>query len=104
RPPVPEPAAPAPAVAPTALAARSVAPAATDPPGGPGVPVPEAHTRIECFPEVVRHGERFALLDRAGLANPYFLVHEGGLTGTTVVDGRELLSFSGYNYLGMATD
>lgn len=66
--------------------------------------MPEEHTRIECFPEVVGHGERFALLTRTGLANPYFLVHEGGMTDTTVVGGRELLSFSGYNYLGMATD
>ncbi|MFJ8207843.1 aminotransferase class I/II-fold pyridoxal phosphate-dependent enzyme [Streptomyces sp. NPDC096033] len=82
----------------------AAAPATAGDPLPAGHPLPEEHTRIERFPEVVRHGERFALLDRAGLTNPYFLVHEGGLTGTTVVDGRELLSFSGYNYLGMATD
>lgn len=69
-----------------------------------GHPLPEEHTRIECFPEVTGHGERLGLLARAGLANPYFLVHEGGMTDTTVVDGRRLLSFSGYNYLGLATD
>ncbi|MFD7032607.1 type I polyketide synthase [Streptomyces sp. NPDC059917] len=67
--------------------------------GGP----PAEHTRIECFPEVTAHGERFALLSRSGLPNPYFLVHEGGMTDTTVVGGRELLSFSSYNYLGLAT-
>ncbi|MBT2449796.1 aminotransferase class I/II-fold pyridoxal phosphate-dependent enzyme [Streptomyces sp. ISL-43] len=65
--------------------------------------LPEEHTRIECFPEVTAHGERIASLAGMGLANPYFLVHEGGMTDTTVVDGRELLSFSSYNYLGMAT-
>ncbi|MFD4242368.1 aminotransferase class I/II-fold pyridoxal phosphate-dependent enzyme [Streptomyces sp. NPDC058525] len=65
--------------------------------------LPEEHTRIECFPEVAAHGERIASLTGLGLANPYFLVHEGGMTDTTVVGGRELLSFSGYNYLGMAT-
>ncbi|MGW0392079.1 type I polyketide synthase [Streptomyces sp. NPDC003042] len=76
----------------------TVAPSA-DPP----TPLPEQHTRIECFPEVTAHGERVATLSRMGLPNPYFLVHEGGMTDTTVVDGRELLSFSSYNYLGMAT-
>ncbi|RKT03029.1 8-amino-7-oxononanoate synthase [Streptomyces sp. 3211.6] len=102
-----------PEAAPVALPAPPAAPAAAAPAAGPapgcdpppaGHSLPDAHTRIECFPEVARHGERLALLDRTGLANPYFLVHEGGLTGTTVVDGRELVSFSGYNYLGMATD
>ncbi|MFD6970115.1 type I polyketide synthase [Streptomyces sp. NPDC059949] len=66
-------------------------------------PPPEEHTRIECFPEVSAHGERIAALTGTGLPNPYFLVHEGGMTDTTVIDGRELLSFSSYNYLGMAT-
>ncbi|MFF4642593.1 type I polyketide synthase [Streptomyces sp. NPDC001389] len=98
--PVPVPEAdtvPVPAPAPVRPAAEAA------PAPDPG-PVPEEHTRIECFPEVVGHNERFALLARTGLANPYSLVHEGGMTDTTVVGGRELLSFSGYNYLGMATD
>ncbi|MET3988249.1 aminotransferase class I/II-fold pyridoxal phosphate-dependent enzyme [Streptomyces sp. PvR034] len=70
---------------------------------GPPTPAPAEHTRIECFPEVAAHGERVALLARSGLSNPYFLVHEGGMTDTTVIGGRELLSFSSYNYLGLAT-
>ncbi|MFG2294440.1 aminotransferase class I/II-fold pyridoxal phosphate-dependent enzyme [Streptomyces sp. NPDC048603] len=67
------------------------------------VPLPDEITRIECFPEVAAHAERLGTLARLGLPNPYFLVHERGMTDTTVVDGRELLSFAGYNYLGMAT-
>ncbi|MFG2874161.1 aminotransferase class I/II-fold pyridoxal phosphate-dependent enzyme [Streptomyces sp. NPDC048337] len=66
-------------------------------------PRPEEHTRIECFPEITAHQERLALLDGAGLPNPYFLVHERGMTDTTVIDGREFVSFSSYNYLGLAT-
>ncbi|MFF5777996.1 aminotransferase class I/II-fold pyridoxal phosphate-dependent enzyme [Streptomyces virginiae] len=93
--PPPTEVAPAPPVAPPAGLR-----AATDP---VAAPLPEEHTRIECFPEVTAHTERVATLSELGLSNPYFLVHEGALTDTTVIDGRELLSFSSYNYLGMAT-
>ncbi|MFF3320697.1 aminotransferase class I/II-fold pyridoxal phosphate-dependent enzyme [Streptomyces sp. NPDC002889] len=69
----------------------------------PDVVLPEQQTRIEHFPEVTAHHERIRTFTRLGLPNPYLLVHEGGMKDTTVVDGRELISFSGYNYLGMAT-
>ncbi|MEU9144220.1 aminotransferase class I/II-fold pyridoxal phosphate-dependent enzyme [Streptomyces sp. NPDC048349] len=72
-------------------------------PAPAAAPLPEEHTRIECFPEVTAHAERLAALCETGLTNPYFLVHEGAMTDTTRIDGRELLSFSSYNYLGMAT-
>ncbi|MFC9586626.1 aminotransferase class I/II-fold pyridoxal phosphate-dependent enzyme [Streptomyces yangpuensis] len=76
-----------------------------DPPADPGAPAPrpEEHTRIDRFPEVTAHAERVGALAGTGLSNPYFLVHEAGLTDTTVIGGREFLSFSGYNYLGLAT-
>ncbi|MFB6823301.1 type I polyketide synthase [Streptomyces virginiae] len=82
---------------------RPAPPPADMVPAPPAAPLPEEHTRIECFPEVTAHTERVATLSELGLSNPYFLVHEGALTDTTVIDGRELLSFSSYNYLGMAT-
>ncbi|WP_407841213.1 aminotransferase class I/II-fold pyridoxal phosphate-dependent enzyme [Streptomyces sp. DSM 116496] len=86
-----------------------VVPVPPVPPAPPEQPTddpaaPEEHTRIDRFPEVAAHGERIGMLAGLGLANPYFLVHEGGMTDTTVVGGRELVSFSSYNYLGMATD
>ncbi|MEU4733194.1 aminotransferase class I/II-fold pyridoxal phosphate-dependent enzyme [Streptomyces sp. NPDC023588] len=91
-------------ISPPAPPAPLVDPPSALPPADPTpAPQPEEHTRIECFPEVTAHGERVGTIARLGLANPYFLVHEGGMTDTTVVDGRQLLSFSSYNYLGMAT-
>ncbi|MEV7417390.1 aminotransferase class I/II-fold pyridoxal phosphate-dependent enzyme [Streptomyces sp. NPDC089919] len=102
--PEPDPAAAREAQAPPPAAGpeRAAAPA---PPADPAPAAPpEEHTRIECFPEVTAHRERLAALTGLELPNPYFLVHERGLTDTTLVGGRELISFSGYNYLGMATD
>ena len=48
--------------------------------------------------------ERLAALDAAGLAMPYFRVHDGATAGTTFVEGRELIDFASYDYLGLARD
>ncbi|MGW7363448.1 type I polyketide synthase [Streptomyces sp. NPDC054841] len=88
--------APAPAVAPTPAAPER------DPAPVPAA-LPEEQTRIASFPEVTAHSERLGMLDQLDLTNPYFLVHEGAINDTTVIGGQELISFSSYNYLGMAT-
>ncbi|WUD75487.1 aminotransferase class I/II-fold pyridoxal phosphate-dependent enzyme [Streptomyces sp. NBC_00510] len=65
-------------------------------------PVPatavRAESRIEDFPELLEMEGRRASLGRS----PYFLLHEGTLRDTTRIEGRELISFSGYNYLGLS--
>jgi 8-amino-7-oxononanoate synthase len=39
--------------------------------------------------------------DKLGLENPYFRMHDARLTARTHVNGRELLNFSSYDYLGL---
>ncbi len=36
-----------------------------------------------------------------GLQNPYFLLHEGDAGASTVIDGRRMINFSSYDYLGL---
>ncbi|SMD20427.1 type I polyketide synthase [Kibdelosporangium aridum] len=59
-------------------------------------------TDISAFPEILRHQERFRLLTESGVANPYFLTHEGTARDLTQVAGKELICFSSYNYLGLS--
>ncbi|WP_250279551.1 type I polyketide synthase [Frankia sp. Cppng1_Ct_nod] len=59
-------------------------------------------TQVASFPEVVALRERLELSGRLGLRSPYYLLHEGNIRDRTVVDGRELVSFSTYNYLGLS--
>lgn len=37
-----------------------------------------------------------------GVPNPYFTVHESIVNDRTVVDGKEMISFASYNYLGLS--
>lgn len=37
-----------------------------------------------------------------GVPNPYFTVHESIVNDKTTVDGKELISFASYNYLGLS--
>ena len=56
------------------------------------------------MPEYKRLKQTMSLLDQTGVPNPYFSVHDGVCRDTTIVDGKELLSFTSYNYIGMSGD
>ncbi|MFO0870804.1 MAG: aminotransferase class I/II-fold pyridoxal phosphate-dependent enzyme [Pirellulales bacterium] len=56
------------------------------------------------MPEYLRLRQTMELLQGTGVPNPYFSVHERVTCDTTVIGGRELVSFSTYNYLGMSGD
>jgi 8-amino-7-oxononanoate synthase len=72
-------------------------------PPGPGEVLPENH-HVELFPEYLARQDRFDKLKRLGLANPFFRVYEGITRDTATIDGRRLVNFSSYNYLGMSGD
>jgi 8-amino-7-oxononanoate synthase/acyl carrier protein len=60
---------------------------------------PEAYVFSQ-FPECRKMRQNFELLKSAGCENPYFTVHQGITNDRTMIDGRELINFCSYNYVG----
>ncbi len=59
---------------------------------------------FEDYPEY-RNLQRIMLAMKArGIDNPYFRVHDGANSNGAVAKGREFITFSRYNYLGMSGD
>ncbi|MBR3098707.1 MAG: aminotransferase class I/II-fold pyridoxal phosphate-dependent enzyme [Clostridia bacterium] len=58
-------------------------------------------TRFEDTPEYMTFLKREEDL-AAGGDNPYFICHESPLLDTGIVDGKEILEFGSYNYVGMS--
>jgi len=56
------------------------------------------------FPEYEELQERIQMAEAFGLKNPYFSVHERITNDTTVVNGKEMINFSSYNYVGNSGD
>ena len=56
------------------------------------------------FPEHRLLQGRLEELERHGLENPYFRVHDGATGSIAVIAGRELVNFANYNYLGLSGD
>lgn len=67
-----------------------------------GQPIPESHYVLEQTPEFLRLQRAREDIERSGFRNPFFSVHQGVIADTTRIDGRELISFSSYNYLGLS--
>ena len=66
--------------------------------------IPPESYRFECFPEYLKLRQTMDETSAAGFMNPYFKVHERVINDTTSIDGREMVSFSSYNYVGMSGD
>ncbi|MEX2178098.1 MAG: aminotransferase class I/II-fold pyridoxal phosphate-dependent enzyme [Gemmatimonadaceae bacterium] len=56
------------------------------------------------FPEYRLLQARFEELDRHGLENPYFRVHDGVTGSAARIGGRDVVNFANYNYLGLSGD
>ena len=70
----------------------------------PDAKIPAACYRIGEFPEYLKLRQNLALLESSGLGNPYFNVHQGVTNDRTMIDGKEMINFSSYNYVGMSGD
>lgn len=66
--------------------------------------IPPEHYRIEQFPEYQALKQNMRSVHETGLANPYFRAHQRVTNDTTEIDGRTLINFSSYNYIGMSGD
>ncbi len=69
-----------------------------DPPSPPH----SAQNSFKDFPEYAALRAQFDGLRAAGLKNPFFTAHEGLVRDTTIVNGKTLVNFSNYNYVGLA--
>lgn len=68
------------------------------------VAVDESAWNPALFPEYLDLQERIQMAEAFGLQNPYFSVHEAICGDTTVVNGKQMLNFSSYNYVGNSGD
>ncbi len=66
--------------------------------------VPEEDYQFNKSAEYLGLQENLQLTKKAGLANPFFNVHEGITDDRTTIGGREYINFCSYNYLGMSGD
>jgi 8-amino-7-oxononanoate synthase len=57
---------------------------------------------FDAFPEIQALNEQFASAEVLGLENPYFRVNEGVVNNRTTIGGKEYISFSSYNYVGLS--
>jgi 8-amino-7-oxononanoate synthase len=73
-------------------------------PWSAGGEIPPECYEFSQMPEYKRLRQTMDMLGSTGVPNPYFRPHEGATRDTAMIGGRELISFSTYNYLGMSGD
>ncbi len=74
--------------------------AKTSRPAGAVIP-PETY-RFDKFPEYVQLRRNLDMLETSGIGNPFFTPHQGVTRDRTIIDGKEVINFSSFNYQGMS--
>ena len=67
----------------------------------PVMDVPSAWYRFDQHPSYQQLRLLRAGASHYGVDDPYFKVHQGTASATTVIDGKNCINFSSYNYLGL---
>jgi 8-amino-7-oxononanoate synthase len=68
------------------------------------MPLPRSTFDFSTLPEYELARLQRSVADLAGIANPFFRIHEGIAADTTAIGGRTLVNFSSYDYLGFNGD
>ncbi|RMF27159.1 MAG: aminotransferase class I/II-fold pyridoxal phosphate-dependent enzyme [Cyanobacteria bacterium J083] len=63
--------------------------------------IPEKYYKFEQTEEYQALKLKLQQIDELGQGNPFFVPQEGIVKDTTIVNGRELINFATYNYIGM---
>jgi 8-amino-7-oxononanoate synthase len=66
--------------------------------------IPPEHYRFDLYPEYLKLKQQQQEIVALGGNNPFFTPQEGLTNHLTVVNGRELINYATYNYLGMSGD
>lgn len=59
-------------------------------------------TDFEQAPEYREFKERRDTLEKEGGGVPYFVCHDSAMRDTSIIDGKEVIDFGSYNYVGMS--
>ncbi|NJK49038.1 aminotransferase class I/II-fold pyridoxal phosphate-dependent enzyme [Candidatus Gracilibacteria bacterium] len=66
--------------------------------------IPPEYYHFELYPEYRQIQAQLQEIEAFGLGNPFFTQQERVVDNTTWVDGRELINYANYNYIGMCGD
>ncbi|WP_231510333.1 aminotransferase class I/II-fold pyridoxal phosphate-dependent enzyme [Fischerella sp. PCC 9605] len=70
--------------------------------GQPLAQIPPEYYQLECFPEYTQLQQRLTQIQTLEIPNPYFQVQESITRDCTQIQGRTLINYSTYNYLGLS--